>query len=46
MIVDDRNTLFQDILRGRISRRDLARRAAAVGVAGAAVGSLGGLLAG
>jgi peptide/nickel transport system substrate-binding protein len=46
MIVDDRNTLFQHILRGRISRRELARRAAAVGVAGAAAGSLGGLAVG
>ena len=44
MITDDRNSLLQDILRGRVSRRELARRAGAVGIAGAAVGSLGGLL--
>lgn len=46
MIVDDRNSLLQDILRGRVSRRELARRAGAVGIAGAAIGSLGGLVAG
>lgn len=46
MIVDDRNSLLQEILRGRVSRRELARRAGAVGIASAAMGSLGGLVAG
>jgi peptide/nickel transport system substrate-binding protein len=45
MIGADRRPLLHNILRGRVSRRDLGRQAGAIGLGGLAAGSLGGLVA-